>query len=65
MRWEIKRPWSMRRVDVVAIVIDILGSVNTKLPTWLEIIGASVRVKFLQKSTLHGATRILRRDLEE
>ena len=51
-------------IQVIPIVIGALGMISQKLETWLGKIGVSIRTETLQKSTLLGTARILRRTLE-
>ena len=53
-----------KKVQVIPIVIHALGMISIKLETWLEKIGVNKRTEILQKSTLLGTARILRRNLE-
>ena len=49
---------------MIPIVIGALGMISQKLEMWLGKIRASIRTETLQKSTLLGTARILRRTLE-
>ena len=64
LRQEIAHLWGMKKVQVIPIVIGALGMISQKLETWLGKIGVSIRTETLQKSTLLGTARILRRTLE-
>ena len=35
-KWEIKELWSMKRVDVVLVVIGALSTVSKKLEKWID-----------------------------
>ena len=52
LKREIRRTWSMKNVDVVAVVVGALGSVTKKLGQWIENLGIRVRIGLLQKTTL-------------
>ena len=64
LRQEIAHLWGMKKVQVIPIVIGALGMISQKPETWLGKIGVSIRTETLQKSTLLGTARILRRTLE-
>ena len=63
MKWEIRRMWGITNVDVVRVVVGALGSVTKKLGKWIEKLGIRVRIGLLQKTTLLGMARILRKGL--
>ena len=50
--------------DVNVIVIGALGCVSMKFEQWIERIGMTVNIEDIQKTTLLGTARILRRVLE-
>ena len=54
----------MRSVIVVPVVIGALGSITKKLNEWLEELELTVNIVLLQKTTLLGTARILRKVLE-
>ena len=54
----------MRSVIVVPVVVTALGSITTKLNEWLEKLELTVNIVLLQKITLLGTARILRKVLE-
>ena len=64
LRQEIAHLWGMKKVQVIPIVIGALGMISQRLETWLGKIGVSIRTETLQKSTLLGTARILRRTLD-
>ena len=64
LKWEIKELWSMKRVDVVPIVIEALGTVSKKLEKWIDRIGVKLNIEHLQKTSILGTVRILRKTLE-
>ena len=64
LRQEIANLWGMKNSQVIPIVIGALGMISQKLETWLGEIGDSIRTETLQKSTLLGTARLLRRTLE-
>ena len=64
LKREISRVWKVDKVIVVPIVIGALGIVSTNLKKYLEKLGLKVKVALLQKATLLGTARILRKVLE-
>ena len=64
LKREVKRIWNMRSVIVVPVVIGALRSKAKKLNEWLEKLELTVNIVLLQKTTLVGAARILRKVLE-
>ena len=42
LKWEIRRMWSVRNVDVVPVVVGALGSVTKNLGKWTEKLGISI-----------------------
>ena len=54
----------MRKVEVIPVVVGALGCVSIKFEQWIERIGITVNVEDIQKTTLLGTARILRRVLE-
>ena len=54
----------MRKVEVIPVVIGALGCVSIKFEQWNKRIGITVNVEDIQKMTLLGTARILRRVLE-
>ena len=64
LKWEIKELWSMKRVDVVLVVIGALSTVSKKLEKWIDGLGIKFKIENLQKTSLQGTARILRKTLE-
>ena len=56
--------WHVKNVEVVPVVVGVLGSVTKKLGQWIKKLGIRVRIGLLQKTTLLGTTRMLRRVLD-
>ena len=52
---EIRKLWSMKKVEVIPIVVGTLGAVSKKLDKWIEKLGIHIRIELLQKTA-----RILR-----
>ena len=56
--------WNLRTVQVVPIVVGSLGSVAKNLNKWLGKLNVKIIISLLQKTTLLGTARILRKLLE-
>ena len=63
LRRELQRLWKVK-TKVVPIVIGALGTVTKSFNGYLTEIGVSTKIHLLQKSTLLGTARILRKVLE-
>ena len=64
LKRELKRLWSMQKVQVIPIVVGALGSISKGFNGWLERLKIKVNVGIVQKSALLGTARILRKVLE-
>ena len=65
LKREIARMWNMITVQVVPIIVGSLGSVKKKnLNKWLGKLDIKIGISLLQKTTLLGTARILRKVLE-
>ena len=53
--------WSTKRVDVVPVVIGVLGTVSKKLEEWIDRLGIKLKIEHLQKTSILGSARILRK----
>ena len=45
LKREIKNLWSMRKVEVIPVVVGALGCVSIKFEQWIEKIGITVNVE--------------------
>ena len=63
LRRELQRLWKFK-TKVAPVVISALGTVTKSLNGYLTEIGVSTKIQLLQKSTLLGTARILRKVLE-
>ena len=59
-----KELWSMKRVDVVRVVIGALRTVSKKLEKWVDRLGIKLKIEHLQKTSILGTARILRMTLD-
>ena len=64
LKREIKRMWTMRKIEIIPIVIGALGAISRKSDKWIEKPDVDIRIELLQKTGLLGTARILRRSLE-
>ena len=60
---EIAKVWRMRKVIVVPVVIGALGAVLVNFKEYMRQIGVNVRLEVIQKTTLLGSAKILRKVL--
>ena len=61
LKREIRRLRGMENIDVVLVVVVALGRDNKKPGQWIEKLEIRVRIGLLQKTTLLGTARILRK----
>ena len=64
LKREIVRLWGIRHLEVVPVVVGALRVVINRLDAWLEKLGVTIRKGLLQKTTLLGTARILRKLLD-
>ena len=64
LRWKVKEKWSMKKVDIVPVVIVALGAVGKNFEQYMERLGIQIKTEHLQKKALLGTARIFRRALE-
>ena len=60
---EIAKVWHMQKVIVVPLVIGVLGAKSVNFKEYLKRIGVNVRLEVIQKTTLLGTAKILRKVL--
>ena len=60
LRDEIARLWSMRKVEIIPVVVGELGAVSKQFEAYVEAIGIKMNVENAQKTALLGSARILR-----
>ena len=61
---EIQRLWNLRKVEIVPVIVGALGSVTKNFEMYMEMIGIKLDTHTVQKTTLLGTARILRKVLE-
>ena len=64
LKREIKRIWNLRNVIVVPVIVGALGSITKKLGEWIKKLDISITIELLQKTTILGTARILRKVLD-
>ena len=64
MKREIKEMWNLRNVVVVLVILGALGSITKKLGEWIKKLDISLGIGLLQKTTILGTARILRKVLD-
>ena len=64
LKREVRRLWKLRNVEIVPVVIGAPGSVSTEFDRWMGKLGITCNVGVMQKTTLLGTARILRKVLE-
>ena len=58
---EIVRLWQMKKVVVIPIVVGALGAIRIKFEKDIESLGIEIRIEHVQKSTLLGTARMIRK----
>ena len=64
LKKELKRLWSLKKVEAVPVVIGALECISKSFSGWMETLGIKLDVGMLQKSVLLGTARILRKVLD-
>ena len=64
LKREIARLWTLKRVEVVPIVIGALGCITKEFDSCIEKLGITCNVGVMQKAALLGTARMLRKVLE-
>ena len=60
---EIARIWSMRKVEVIPVVVGALRTMPKTLDKWIEKIGMKIKAEHIEKTVILGTVRILRKVL--
>ena len=60
---EITRLWQMKKVVVIPIVVETLGTIKTKFEKYIESLGIEISIEHVQKLALLGTARIIRKVL--
>ena len=64
LKRELKRFWSLKKVEVVPVVVGALGCISKGFSGWMDTLGIKLNVGMVQKSALFGTTTILRKVLD-
>ena len=64
LKRELKRLWSLKKVEVVPVVVGALGCISKGFSGWMDTLGIKLNVGMVQKSVLLGTARILRKVLD-
>ena len=64
LKRELKRFWSLKKVEVVPVVVGALGCISKGFSGWMDTLGTKLNVGMVQKSVLLGTARILRKVLD-
>ena len=64
LKREIGRLWSLKKVQVIPIIVGALGSVTKGFKNWIEKLEISPNITDIQKTVLLGTARILRKVME-
>ena len=64
LRREIKKIWNCREVRVIPIIVGALGVVSRNLQGYMKDLEVKCNIELLQKATLLGTAKILRKVLE-
>ena len=64
LKIELKRLWSLKKSEVIPVVVGALGCVSKDFKGWIEKLGIEVNLGTIQKTALLGTARILRKVME-
>ena len=64
LKIELKRLWSLKKVEIVPVVVGALGCISKGFSRWMDILSIKLRIGMVQKSVLLGTARILRKVLD-
>ena len=64
LKRELKRLWSLKKVEVVPVVVGALGCISKGFSGWVDTLGIKLDVGMLQKPVFLGTARILRKALD-
>ena len=64
LKRELKRLWSLKKVEVVPVVVGALGCISKSFSGWMDTLGIKLNVGMVQKSVLLGTATILRKALD-
>ena len=61
---ELKRLWSLKKVEIVPVVVGALGCISKGFSRWMDILSIKLSIGMVQKSVLLGTARILSKVLD-
>ena len=64
LKREIQQLWNLKKIDVIPVVLEALGSVAKNFEKYVDKIGIKMDLHTVQKTTLLSTPRILRQVLE-
>ena len=64
LRQELKRLWNLRELNIILVISGALGTIGINHRKWQDLIEINFSTHLLQKVTLLGTTRIIRKDLD-
>ena len=64
LKRKLKRIWSLKKVEVVPVVVGVLGCISKGFSRWMDTLGIKLNVGMVQKSVLLRTARILRKVLD-
>ena len=64
LKRELKKLWSLKKVEVVPVIVGALGCISKGFSGWMDTLGIKLNVGMVQKSVLLGTARILRKVLD-
>ena len=64
LKREIQRLCDIKKIDVIPAILGVLGIIRKNFEKYVDPIGCKIDLHTLQKTTLLGAARILRKVLE-
>ena len=64
LKREMKRLWSLKKVEVVPVVVGSLGCISKAFSGWMDTLRIKLNIVMAQKSGLLGTARILRNVLD-
>ena len=64
LKREIRRLWNLKKTDVIPVVLGAPGIVTKNFEKYVDKIGIQIDLHTVQKTTLLGTARILRKVLE-
>ena len=64
LKRELKRLWSLKKVELVPVVVGALGCISKGFSGWMDTLGIKLNVGMIQKSVLMVTARILMKVLD-